>query len=517
MSARAALTVDRGPVLAVLAVFAGARAGESFDLRLLVVAGAVATAALGWASSRGGGRRWAIAGLATLALLAAGSMQRALAGLDNTAARLAARAGGAEVVARVRLTGDPRAGPAGLRVTGRLEAVRSRRRTGAVAGSVLVAARGDTAGRLRLLEAGESAVLAGRLRLPAGWERVWRWRHVAAVLDATDVLAAGPVRSPLLRLANGLRHLVLRGSDRLPATERALVGGFLVGDERGLPPRVLADFRAAGLSHLLVVSGANVALALTLARPALRRLGLAGRMAGGVAVLVVFAAMTRFEPSVLRATAMSGLALLGAFLGRPAGGLRLLALAVTGLVLGDPFLVHSVGFGLSCGASAGIVLLAGPLATRLPGPAFARESLAVTAAAQVGVAPVALPAFGSLPLAALPANLVAAPAAAALTLWGLGSGVVGGLAERVWPWGAGLLQLPTAALALYLEAVARIAALRPVPIRADRSVALALIVVLAGVALIALAAGWRRRRKGLGQVPTRVSGLLPASRSRPKR
>ena len=37
-------------------------------------------------------------------------------------------------------------------------------------------------------------------------------------------------------------------------------------------------------------------------------------------------------------------------------------LVIAALVLLDPFLVHSLGFGLSCGASAGILLLAGPLA-----------------------------------------------------------------------------------------------------------------------------------------------------------
>ena len=100
----------------------------------------------------------------------------------------------------------------------------------------------------------------------------------------------------------------------------------------------------------------------------LRRFSLVGRLLGGAAALLVFCAMTRFEPSVLRAGAMSGLALVAAFLGRPVSGLRLLALAGAGLMVVDPFLVHSLGFGLSCGASAGILLLAGPLAGRLPGP-----------------------------------------------------------------------------------------------------------------------------------------------------
>ena len=92
-----------------------------------------------------------------------------------------------------------------------------------------------------------------------------------------------------------------------------------------------------------------------------------------------FAAVTRFEPSVLRAVAMAAIATTATFVARPASTLRVLALAVTALLLVDPLLVWSVGFGLSVGASLGIVLLARPLAARLRGPRVLIEPLAVTA------------------------------------------------------------------------------------------------------------------------------------------
>jgi competence protein ComEC len=434
----------------------------------------------------GGDRRLAkAAGVVGLMVLGAVSMARAIDGLDGLPARLAAA--GVEGRVTVRLAADPDARWAEARVPARLEGVvggaASRPPPGAggdppaagsgvvvgrARGSVLVVAKGPAAERLRLLEAGESAMLVGWFRAPAAGERQWRWRHAGAVFEADDLVGAGPAAPALLRAANGVRHRVLAGGAGLSDTDRALVAGFLVGDDRALTRRVAADFRAAGLSHLLVVSGANVTLALALVSPVLRRLGLLGRLIGGVAVLVVFCAMARFEPSVLRAGAMAGLALLAAFLGRPAPGLRLLALAVSGLVLIDPFLTHSVGFGLSCGASAGILLFSRPIARRLPGPLLVRESLAVTAAAQAGVAPFALPVFGRLPLVALPANLAAAPAAAALSLWGLGSGLAGGLLGPAAGSATGgplaALQFPTALLAGWIRAVAHLAARCPVTI-----------------------------------------------------
>ena len=498
------LRAEADAILGATAVFFGARAGEHLswaaDPPAAVAMIIGLAAAVGFVSKACPRRRWrrAATGLLCLAAIGAGVMARAVSGLGGPAARLAAEE--AEATVTVRLTADPQGRWTGVRVPARLESVNDT----ASRGTVLVVAKPPAAERLRLLEAGESAVLTGRFRALDDGEGRWRWRHVAGVFEAGDLTGAGPARPVVLRWANGVRHRVLAGGEALGPTDRALVAGFLVGDDRELPPPVAADFRAAGLSHLLVVSGANVTLALALVAPVLQRLALVGRLVGGVGVLLVFCAMTRFEPSVLRAGAMSGLALLAAFVGRPVTGLRVLALTVAGLVLIDPFLVHSLGFGLSCGASAGILLLAGPLAGRLPGPRLVRESLAVTGAAQVGVAPIALPAFGSLPLAALPANLAAAPAAAALSLWGLGSGLAGGLVGLVagsadhGP--AALLQFPTAALSRWIRTVAHVAARSPVEIGAGP----------VAVGLVLAVVWWQRSsRPGGGRVGVEFSPWVP--------
>ena len=114
-------------------------------------------------------------------------------------------------------------------------------------------------------------------------------------------------------------------------------------------------------------------------------------------------------------------------MGRPSSRLRVLALAVTVLLLIDPLLVHSVGFLLSVGACVGIAVLARPLTDLLPGPRGLITPLAVTMAAQVGVAPVLVPVFGGVPVASLPANLLAVPAAGPVMMWGLAAGLPAGV------------------------------------------------------------------------------------------
>jgi competence protein ComEC len=470
----------------VVGIGAGDRLGASPARAALAVAAVLAAVALVWR-----GRAGLVVGMAAVAVLGVAVTQRAHNGLEHSpmAAPVDARA---DVTVRAVLAEDPTGDRYRARVLVRAETFTANGSRPASAGgrTVLVTAGGDVGPRLRLLTAGDRVELAGWLSPLSGFDTRLRWRHAVGRLDATELVAFADARSPLARVANTLRGVVLRGTDYLPATERSVVAGFLLGDTRGVPPDVEEQFRASGLTHLLAVSGANVAFVLVLVRPVLRRLGLRGRLVAGAIVLVVFGTMTRWEPSVLRACAMAGCSMTAVYLGRPAAGVRVLALAALALLVIDPFLLHSVGFLLSCGASAGIALLAAPLATRIPGPGWMREGLGVTLAAQLGVAPVLLPVFGTVPLVALPANLVAVPVAGPLTVWGLVAGVVGGVVGPWLPGVAGLLQLPTLLLVQTVLAVADVASRLPLAVDVRGACGLA-----AAVAATAAAARARTARR----------------------
>ena len=262
---------------------------------------------------------------------------------------------------------------------------------------VEVSARGAEGYRLAQRLAGEQVWLSGTVEvLPDDIRHRLASRHVAARMSVQEV---GPWSRGNLpsQWANSIRRTLLAGTSSLPDERRALFAGFVLGDARDQSPEVVDDFRASGLTHLLVVSGQNVAFVLGLAAPMLRRVGLRSRLITGFAVLGLFGVLTRWEPSVLRAEAMAALALTASVVGRPASGLRLLALAVTGLLLVDPLLVTSIGFGLSVGASAGIAVLAGPITRAIPGPRPIASGLGVCIAAQP-----AWPRCSSPPLAACP-------------------------------------------------------------------------------------------------------------------
>lgn len=368
------------------------------------------------------------------AVLASTMGARSWAGLDPPPP-------GARAAGRAVLVTDPEEVSGAMRVELRLGGRR-----------VEAWARGPAASALRPRLAGETVVVEGALApVPRRSRAYLARRHVGARLTVTRVGNWSP-GGALARVANDVRRTLLRGASSFRPDHRALFAGFVLGDDRHQDPASVDDFRGAGLTHLLAVSGQNVAFVLALAAPVLRLLGLRGRFLAGLAVLVAFGALTRWEPSVLRASAMAVVVLLAVTLGRPASTIRVLALAVTGLLLVDPMLVGSIGFLLSCGACAGIALLAGPLSRRMPLP------LAVTLAAQAGVAPVLVPVFGGIPVASVPANLLAVPAAAPVTVWGLAGGLPAGLLGEPM---AGVVHLPTRVLVAWIAGVARWAAAVP--------------------------------------------------------
>ncbi len=345
----------------------------------------------------------------------------------------------------VTLIDDPRPlGTHGTRVAVRLGQARLEAR-----------AYGAVSARLDDLLAGERVQVSGTAR-PA--ESDWhRWRHVAATMNV-DAVGDRAGAAPLAAFTNRVRRLLDSGARSLPDDSRAMFSGMVYGDDRGQSPRLYDDFRAAGLGHLLVVSGQNVAFVLALASPLVTRTRPGVRLVVLLALLGVFAVLTRFEPSVLRAVTMAGVAVISAALGRPETGRRTLAWAVAAVVVADPFLVRVLAFQLSVCATCGLLWITPALAEKLPGPRPLRLAVATTAGAQLAVTPLLVAVFGTVPVAALPANVVAGPATAPVMMWGLTGGLGAGLAGGPVAW---LIHRPTAALLWWVRGVASAAAAAP--------------------------------------------------------
>ena len=236
--------------------------------------------------------------------------------------------------------------------------------------------------------------------------------------------------------AGGLRTGLREASGVLPPAPAGLLPGLAIGDTAGLTTEVEDDFRTAGLTHLLAVSGANLAIVAGAVLALMRLLRTDPRLAAVLsgATIVGFVVLARPSPSVVRAAAMGAVVLLALALGRGRSALPALAVAVLVLLLVDPALAVDPGFALSVSATAALVLLAPGWADamrRRGMPGWAAEALAVPAAAFLVTAPLVAGLSGAVSPIAVLANLLAVPAVAPATVLGVLAAVLSPLGTTV--------------------------------------------------------------------------------------
>lgn len=228
----------------------------------------------------------------------------------------------------------------------------------------------------------------------------------------------------LHRFAWARGQLVQRimGDGRKHRVGRGWLCGLLTGDKSGLPSRVRRAHSEVGLAHLTAVSGFHVGLVCGAVWLLLRMtsLGWLWRTLGTGVLMWGYVLICGAPPSALRAAGMASMGLMASGTGRRADGLTLLAAAGGVMLMAQPWLSGNLGAQLSFLATAGIIhgqrsrMDHHDASTALAGwwSKWSRgigSAMRVSLSATLFTAIVAWPAFGKVPLAFLPANLIASP------------------------------------------------------------------------------------------------------------
>ncbi|MDP5226026.1 MULTISPECIES: ComEC/Rec2 family competence protein [Arthrobacter] len=247
-------------------------------------------------------------------------------------------------------------------------------------------------------------------------------RLEGTVLRAPLVLQAP---SRLESFLGGIRTSFLQRSAAIPGEPGSLLEGMVLGERSRNGPGFIAVMTSTGLTHLTAVSGANCSIVFAAILLGARSLSLprVPAAAAGLAGLGAFVILIGPDSSVLRAAVMSAAALGVLAGGHGARGIPLLCVSASCLLLTEPALSLDPGFALSVTATGGIVLAGRPMARLLSrimpyGPAL---MLAIPLVAQTACSPLLVLLQPQLTPYAVPANLLAAPLVAPVTLLGMGA------------------------------------------------------------------------------------------------
>lgn len=271
---------------------------------------------------------------------------------------------------------------------------------------------------------------------------------IYSVLLQTTVTVIKPDQgNPLLAALYSVResaHDLIRHV--LPDPQAALLAGIVLGDESHLTTALADAFRRTNTSHLIAISGANIAVIVALLMAACRLLP--RRLAGKAGVLCItvsgvglYTLFVGAEASVVRAALMTTVVLLAERLGRRHDGLTALAASVFLMTLLNPLALFELGLILSAAATIGLIVYLPPL-TRLseralrgligaekaqPTAHVLAEWLLITVAAQITTLPIILLINGQFAPLSVLINVLVAPAQALIMLIGLATLALGAL------------------------------------------------------------------------------------------
>ena len=245
---------------------------------------------------------------------------------------------------------------------------------------------------------------------------------------------AARLRTNTYKLRQAISTSLINASPSLATS--ALLQALVLGNQAAIPATTRQQFRSAGLSHLLAVSGLHVAcvglVVYGLLGPLCLRLGMrwrsmeSTRVVATLFLLFVYACITDFKPAVFRATVMTAIFVLAPLFQRPAASINNLFVAAFVLLLINPTHLLQPGFQLSFSAVASIIHFYPRLPSISGGSGFKKtiiryavNSFNVSLAATIGVLPISLYYFQMASPGGLLLNLAAIPATTGILLSGL--------------------------------------------------------------------------------------------------
>lgn len=205
-----------------------------------------------------------------------------------------------------------------------------------------------------------------------------------------------------------------RFRENFPQNVSGILIGMTIGADTYLEKWIKDSFTQSGISHILIVSGSNIAFLIMFILFFLKyiRIGRFWRMGLIGGVILFYGSIVGWDVSVVRASIMGILSYFIAEYWARASSIATLAFAGLVLTIYSPLSpVYDAGFWLSFGATMGILIFHAPLQSLWEKRGFPKSLfpfLSVSIGASLGSLPILIYHFGTLPIGSIIINILIA-------------------------------------------------------------------------------------------------------------
>lgn len=254
-------------------------------------------------------------------------------------------------------------------------------------------------------------------------------------LSGKNILGTAYVSDPqdlkILSRGSGIVYEAIRLKNRivnefrrmLPEKQAVILGSILFGSKASpVPAETVESYRKSGVVHILVASGNRVSILLGICLALRRLLGLAPWASTLLASLLIwsFTAMAGFGPSIVRASVMGQITLLGGILERDTDFYNTLCASAFFILIFNPLMLFDIGFQLSFAATWSFVYLAPVFSSVLKAhlPPLASESFSTAFSPFVATLPITIYYFSMISFVGVLANMLVVPLTEVITTIG---------------------------------------------------------------------------------------------------
>lgn len=229
------------------------------------------------------------------------------------------------------------------------------------------------------------------------------------------------------RLKDKLINIYLQCLNKEAAS---LIIPMVLGDNFYLSTEIRNAFSAAGVSHVIAVSGFHIAVMIAVITLLVNYFSLSPLQKSIIILvtLLFYNIVTGFAPSIVRATLMAVYLIIGRVLGRDTDLLTSLMVSALCILMINPYWLYDAGFLLSYSAVLGLIVITPSLQRKLIGTGMKqklRELAASTLAAQISTMPIICTLFYQFSVVGIFLNLIIIPLSGIVLLLGLLVGMIG--------------------------------------------------------------------------------------------
>lgn len=210
----------------------------------------------------------------------------------------------------------------------------------------------------------------------------------------------------------------------------SLLGSIIFGSQASpLSDELQDNYRTAGVIHLLVVSGTQVSIIMSVVLAMCKFAGFSRNVKMFVVTFanIIFAVIVGAGPSIIRAAVMSEAALVANIFERENDFYNSLSLSALVLLMSDPLSLFDIGFQLSFVATWALFYVSPAIEERLTErlPKFLAGAIALSIAPTITTTPIILYNFGQVSFVSVISNFLIVPWVEITVIMGFASTLIG--------------------------------------------------------------------------------------------